>query len=632
MGIPKFFSWFSKNYPFSTTVSEGRPKERIDFFAIDLNGIIHPAAGEVMNISATQMEGGYKINEMEFMTRRYAIFPKVFEIIVKLTQAVKPCRALMIAVDGVAPQAKINQQRNRRYKSAAVRKPDAPFDSNAITPGTTFMMELDIYLQAEFQKVKDQKLYSDIFPPTVVYSSQLVPGEGEHKIADYLREVPSNNQTAMIHGADADLIMIYSLLLEKDWKNIYLFRNNTDKYEIETVVNLRSLETVLKSMYPEAVNPIDDFVVIIFLIGNDFLPHFPSFERVHDALNTLVAGYSLFLKANPGRTITDGSGIQWENFGAYLKFIRENYDAILLKLWAENTDAIIKFPSAIAESCVESVPIIGRQNVCQRTLNISRFSQLWYIYAFSSKSGGKMIVPTEADKDSMIHHYLEGIAWVYNYYKYGVSRVNVGWYYPYHYSPLFSDLDVYIEKHPISNWMINPTYLRAEFVSPLVQLVMVIPPKSKTVIPEQLWLLYTEASPIYDLFPETFRLDNQGKMEEWQSTAILPMPQVERVILSVSQLGLTQRMVDVYRPRENLFFERSLIQSLKEHPYCATDAPRGRGRGTYVPRGESRGRGSPRGESSRGRGSYAPRSRGPYMPRGRSEGRGRGRSAPRGNF
>ena len=61
-----------------------------------------------------------------------------------------------MAIDGVAPRAKMNQQRSRRFRTAldaekamekAVKEglempKDPPFDSNCITPGTEFMARL----------------------------------------------------------------------------------------------------------------------------------------------------------------------------------------------------------------------------------------------------------------------------------------------------------------------------------------------------------------------------------------------------------------------------------------------------------------------------------------------------------
>ena len=52
-----------------------------------------------------------------------------------------------MAIDGVAPRAKLNQQRSRRFRSAQemaekqdeAATPGAVFDSNCITPGTPFL-------------------------------------------------------------------------------------------------------------------------------------------------------------------------------------------------------------------------------------------------------------------------------------------------------------------------------------------------------------------------------------------------------------------------------------------------------------------------------------------------------------
>lgn len=94
------------------------------------------------------------------------MFNLIFEYTDKIIDIVKPKQILYLAIDGVAPRAKMNQQRSRRFRTALdaqeksereaqiknkwkedglvfkeKSEPDG-FDSNVITPGTPFMHNL----------------------------------------------------------------------------------------------------------------------------------------------------------------------------------------------------------------------------------------------------------------------------------------------------------------------------------------------------------------------------------------------------------------------------------------------------------------------------------------------------------
>ena len=99
------------------------------------------------------------------------VFANIFEYIDRLVSIARPRNLIYMAIDGVAPRAKMNQQRSRRFRAAQDREEQKEveaklradfakqgivipekdegetFDSNVITPGTEFMDRLAIVLQ-----------------------------------------------------------------------------------------------------------------------------------------------------------------------------------------------------------------------------------------------------------------------------------------------------------------------------------------------------------------------------------------------------------------------------------------------------------------------------------------------------
>ena len=144
-----------------------------DNLYLDMNGIIHPCThgddGAVVRMSEEQM------------------FVKIGKFVDELMKIVKPQKLLFLAVDGCAPRAKMNQQRQRRFRAAqeqsrnlvAARErgeeiPAEPFDSNCITPGTKFMARLTEFLNYYIRsKIKDDANWQR---PRIILSGAEVPG------------------------------------------------------------------------------------------------------------------------------------------------------------------------------------------------------------------------------------------------------------------------------------------------------------------------------------------------------------------------------------------------------------------------------------------------------------------------
>ncbi|KAI6780302.1 5'-3' exoribonuclease-like protein [Emericellopsis cladophorae] len=245
MGIPAAFRWLSNRYPkIISPVMEDQPVkmddgstipvdttrpnpngEEFDNLYLDMNGIVHPC---------THPEDRPAPKDEEEMML------EVFRYTDRVVNMVRPRKLLMIAVDGVAPRAKMNQQRSRRFRSAQEAKekadekqelikllkqqhggelpPDSEFnvvkqvfDSNTITPGTPFMDILAISLRYWCQyKLNTDPGWAKL---KVIISDATVPGEGEHKIMAFVRSQRASpehdpNTRHVIYGLDADLIML----------------------------------------------------------------------------------------------------------------------------------------------------------------------------------------------------------------------------------------------------------------------------------------------------------------------------------------------------------------------------------------------------------------------------------------
>lgn len=80
---------------------------------LDLNGIVHNA------IHGNDPKRHERISKLDDLEELWA---SIMRSIDELVHVVKPKKVLFLAVDGVAPRAKMNQQRARRFKSAKERE------------------------------------------------------------------------------------------------------------------------------------------------------------------------------------------------------------------------------------------------------------------------------------------------------------------------------------------------------------------------------------------------------------------------------------------------------------------------------------------------------------------------------
>ena len=177
MGIPLYFKIISEKYP--NIIKENLDNKTNNLF-LDLNCAIHPCCHKILE--------NYSVNNFNQNIVENKMINEVLNYIQKLVSMVEP-QLLYIAIDGVAPCAKMNQQRLRRYKTVYEKEQinkikleenkeldTFNWNTNAISPGTEFMDKLSVKIKNE---IKNNKLYENI---KVYFSDSYNPGEGEHKI------------------------------------------------------------------------------------------------------------------------------------------------------------------------------------------------------------------------------------------------------------------------------------------------------------------------------------------------------------------------------------------------------------------------------------------------------------------
>ena len=316
-----------------------------------MNGIIHVA---------TKSDNSLKPkNEDEVIKSIYSYIDQLFSI-------VRPRQLLYMAIDGVAPRAKLQQQRSRRFLSLkdaleideeikmikariAANGNFLPenqnetieyLDESCITAGTSFMTRLTDHLRDYiYNRLHTNPAWSSI---KVILSGVNVPGEGEHKIINYIRQQRAqsgyNNQTKhVVFGTDADLILLglgtheHHITIMRDELNLSKPRvcdicgqlghdyqkceglskenlgqhnnlpSNANKREY-IFVHLSMLRGHLFTYFQHNFQPLhawdferffDDWVFLCLIVGNDFLPTMLSFEIYQNAIDDLLSIYLL---------------------------------------------------------------------------------------------------------------------------------------------------------------------------------------------------------------------------------------------------------------------------------------------------------------------------------------------------
>ena len=184
----------------------------------------------------------------------------------------------------------------------------------------------------------------------VILSGHETPGEGEHKIMDFIRYEKSKpdydpNIRHCLYGLDADLVMLglcthdphFSLLREEvrfGGKKSASKRTVTPENTTFHLLHLSLLREYIDHEFSDIKtsgnlsfeynleNIIDDWILLGFLVGNDFLPHLPNLHINKGAFSELYSTYKTVLP-NMGGYMNINGKLNLHRFEIFLQALSE---------------------------------------------------------------------------------------------------------------------------------------------------------------------------------------------------------------------------------------------------------------------------------------------------------------------
>ena len=277
---------------------------------------------------------------------------------------------------------------------------------------------------------------------------------------------------------------------------------------------------------------IDDWVFMTFLVGNDFLPHMPTLDISLGAFDLL---FNTYKEQRPtwgeGEYLTKAGEIKDPaRLEAFLAVIgaaeTEAFETLEIneaefvqkkRKW-DKRDGKPEGPSDFELAMLEKDKQTNYQSMIDNMVEMNgvegtKFVDGWELPSDAEKKDHKgryyfeklKLTPVDInDHLALRQSYIEGLIWCLAYYYKGC--ISWGWYYPYHYGPLISDLT------DLPNVFKNIKFEIGAPLKPFEQLMGCLPPASASIVPKPYRKLMTSPdSPILQFYPEQFVVDMNGK-------------------------------------------------------------------------------------------------------------------------
>ena len=574
MGVPTLFKKIINNKHYKN-IHKGikNGQTNCDYFFIDYNGMVYNA---YENIKKELEENNHSKSKIEEL---------ILDELIRMTQdlicnVVRPKKLTYIALDGPAPRAKMVQQRSRRFK--AIMEKDFMNDlkqkfkmneskelwdrSANISPGTEFMEKLSNRIIKAMKEKTFQKHNSSM---KIIFNNGNTPGEGEHKFLDLLRSMRSmeskKNDKIYLYGRDADLIVL-AVCTHKT--NIHIIREiklENDPYLNEIYESYTYLELnidnlkdgfyndiIYKDSFKEKegikvnkknkISILNDYIFLTFLAGNDFVLSLPFLKIKKNALGKIISIYQE-IKDDFKDYLVIFNFMKDKKPSINIEFLRKIYEKAFEKEdeWMKNDiqKEIDKYLNGYMDERMkeQESKLSEFEKIKTRFTHLHIASPHHPLFETYQNDIRKLDYNQEYDKwrldyynyflgtdeksmiDSCIENYLESLYFTLNYYYVGCPSWS--WHYKFRIAPLLGDVFSYLsENKDIDKF--NKFELGSP-MTPFQQLLFILPPQNKEILPEVLHpVMIDDSVGATRFYPETTRIDAAFGGKTMYSEAILP--------------------------------------------------------------------------------------------------------------
>lgn len=522
MGIPSYFSYIIKNYN-NIIQNPAHVLSNLKFTSLymDCNSIIYDVVHAIE--SEPPLSESLTLNEVEDH-----IIMRVILQIETYISFISPTGTVFIAFDGVAPMAKMEQQRTRRSKAAFMESIDFDggtshikinssnkFSTTAITPGTHFMQKLSDATKSYFENRRHH-----------IVSASDVVGEGENKMFQHLRDYCTKDDVIAVYGLDADLIML-SLFHCDLCSNIFIYReapafagsyihiDPNCKIYLMDILKLSGAIIQEMNVKNSSKNLIQDYMFLCFILGNDFMPHFPALNIRTHGIQILLDLYRNIIGKFANRRLICNKKIVWKYVALLFEELAILERGLIIQEYAVrekfNRFRVSDSTRKDRMDAVDNTPILYRGD----ELFIAPKNYWWENRYYETLFKLKRVEPVIKD---ICINYLEGLEWTFSYYVSGCKSWR--WKYNYDYPPLLCDLTRYVPKLDtifIENDESQP-------VPPEVQLAYVLPESMQYLLSQRMRNAINDPITGYNkkLYPKSYIFKWSFCRYLWESHLELP--------------------------------------------------------------------------------------------------------------